>query len=351
MLNILFVGPLRPGSTTLHRMTALQELGHQVQAIDTWHAAPSWHPLALKDRLVVRAYRHGSPVQPGYRDWADTNRALLTACRSGHWDLVWIEKGLTIEPATLASIGNDGRTRIVGYSPDDMLGRHNHSRQFLQGLPSYHAFFTTKSYNVAELKGLGCPAVFFIDNAFDPKTHRPVTLTPSQKQMLGGDVGFVGSFEQDRAESMRLLVRAGINVRVYGGNWMRAGRRRVANLDIEGNTVVAEDYARVICAFAINLHFLRKLNRDQQTTRSIEIPACGQLMLAERTQEHLALFEDGVEAIFFDSDEELLDKTRYFLKHPDQGEKIGQAGRERCLRSGYSNHHRLQQMIDIVRGL
>lgn len=267
-------------------------------------------------------------------------------------DLLWIDKGLTIEPETLAAVRQqNARTRIVGYSPDDMLARHNHSHQFLEGLAEYDAFFTTKSYNVAELTALGCPGVFFVDNAYDPHTHRPVALTREEKQAIGGDVGFIGSYERERAASMRVLARAGIPVRVYGGNWTRAGRKRMPELGIEGKTMIAADYARVICSFEINLHFLRKANRDQQTTRSIEIPACGQLMLAERTQEHLSLFEDGVEAVFFDSNDELVDKVKYFRKRPEEGKKIGLAGRERCLRSGYSNHDRLQHMLRIVEAL
>ncbi|GAI07177.1 unnamed protein product, partial [marine sediment metagenome] len=59
-------------------------------------------------------------------------------------------------------------TVIAGYSPDDMAGRHNQSSQFLKALPFYDTYFTTKSYNVDELKNLGCPNVKFIENAYDP---------------------------------------------------------------------------------------------------------------------------------------------------------------------------------------
>ena len=91
--------------------------------------------------------------------------------------------------------------------------------------------------------------------------------------------------------------------------------------------------------------FLRKINRDLQTTRSIEIPACGGFMLAERTEEHQTLFEESKEADFFSTNEELLDKIRFYLANPDIRLKIALAGRERCEKSGYSHESTLSKII------
>ena len=82
-----------------------------------------------------------------------------------------------------------------------------------------------------------------------------------------------------------------------------------------------------------------------QTQRSIEIPACGGFMLAEQTDEHLELFEEGKEVEFFENENELLDKINYYLSHPEERKKIAAAGRKRCLKSGYSNQDRMNEMF------
>jgi spore maturation protein CgeB len=110
--------------------------------------------------------------------------------------------------------------------------------------------------------------------------------------------------------------------------------------------VIEDDYAAAISATRINLAFLRKSNRDLQTTRSVEIPACGGFMLAERTAEHQELFAEGFEAAYFEGAEELIAKTNYYLAHEDERARIACAARRRCLRDDYSYAGRLRAAIE-----
>jgi spore maturation protein CgeB len=336
-LRILYVGPLVAGSTTIQRLRALRGLGHQLAEVTTAEGAFARVKLTFVSRLRRKIL--------GLEDRAGANARIRQRMRDERFDAIWIDKGLTIQPATLRAIrGLQPACRIVGFSPDDMMNPANQSRHFLRGLHLYHCFITNKSYNVAELKALGCPRVVFMDNGFDPATHRPVPVTADERKRLGGPVGFIGQWEPDRARSLRSLARAGVPVRVWGYTWERM-RAVPPGLVLENRPVWGEDYAKAICAFDINLCFLRKVNRDRQTTRSLEIPACGAFMLAERTDEHLRLFEEGKEAEFFSDDRELLAKTRYFLEHPQERLKIAQGGYDRCIRSGYSYPERLRKVL------
>ena len=334
--RILFVGPLVPGSTALQRCLTFRRLGHEVLAVDELPAP--WSKVALT--LPYRAFhRLGGP-----HDLAGVNRQLRAVDAGFAPHLLWIEKGLTVEAATLRMLRQRWPQAVMlNYSGDDMFNPRNQSRQWRAGLRLYDLFVTTKRHNVSELREAGVRDVFHVEKAFDPLVHRPMPVTPEVRARFGGEVGFIGWPEAERAASMLHLARCGVPVRIWGP-WGRL-RPLHPNLRVEGRPLWSDDYASAISAFRINLCFLRKANRDRHTTRSVEIPACGGFMLAERTEEHLALFEEDREAAYFSSDDELHDKVRWFLAHEDERARIARAGRRRCWTGGYTYEQRLEQVF------
>ena len=342
-LRMVYIGWLSPGQTSLQRLHALEGLGHSVTGVDATPPPKPW-VLELPHRVSGKLFRAGFDAF-GPRDRNGENASVQRLFREAEWDVLWVDKGTTVEAETLAKVRRfQPRCRIVGYSGDDMTCRVNQSKPFLQSLPLYDVYFTTKSYGVGELKSLGAKEVHFVGNAYDSSTHRPMAVDVNDREHFGGRVGFIGAYEAERCRSIEFLAANGVPVRVWGPNWPSKSISK--GFRVEKRCLWGDDYVLAICAFDINLGFLRKINRDLQTTRSVEIPACGAFMLAERTDEHQALFEEGKEAEYFDSDEELLDKVRYYLAHEDERKSIAAAGRDRCIRSGYSNETRLSKMLE-----
>src|SRR3990172_1228568 len=138
---ILYVGSLEPGGTSLQRMQALIDLGHEVLPVNGRHDFLN-NRLALIHRI---RYRLGIPA-----DSTKANHRIRHLIKERVFDVLWIDKGLTVTPRTLRMVREiSPKTIIAGYSPDDMTVRNNNSFWFLKGLKFYQVYFTTKSFGVS----------------------------------------------------------------------------------------------------------------------------------------------------------------------------------------------------------
>lgn len=335
-LRMLLVGP--QSGTTSQRARAFVDLGHEVVTLDTGE------PLSGIRSLISRvSYRLRRPLDSNH-----VNRAIVRVASEQLPDLVWVEKGLLVQPQTLAEVRRvSPTTRIVSYSPDDMFNPSNQSRAYLQSIPLYDVHVTTKTYNVDELTAAGARRVLFTNNAFDPHTHRPLELTDAEIAKYGSEVAFIGGFEDDRAQHILALAEAGIEVTVWCAHWPKRGFNH-PRIRVKREFLAGIEYSKGIVGSRICLGFLRKCNRDRQTTRTMEIPACGVFMLAERTEEHRQLFTEGKEAEFFESAEELVEKCRFYLGHEENRRAVAAAGRRRCIEAGYGNPETLCAVLDRI---
>lgn len=346
-LSILFIGMVNScqgHSTTKHRYKALLDLGFKVDVIDTT-GTPSFLS-ELYYRVCNKLFNLGLPVK--LPDLERNNRRLISQIGKYKYELIWIEKNLVLEKKTFDKIRSLlPKVKIIGFSPDDMNARHNQSYNFLQTLPLYDFFITTKSYNVMELTALGAKKVIFINNGYDPETFHPYSINHGDLPISNNGICFIGTYEESRALFLLHLAENGLIVNVYGDNWHKFKRSHV-NLIIHYIPLYGEDFAKACSFFKINLCFLRKINRDLQTTRSVEIPACCAFMLAERSVEHDYLFLEGYEAEYFSTKDELLSKCLFYLNHDSERIEIAKHGLERCKKSKYSNTERIMVALEDI---
>jgi spore maturation protein CgeB len=339
-MRVLFVGPIQPYLTTAARLDAMRELGLAVEALDQ-------RPYVSPRGRWMRALTHWSLLTPGVFAF---NRDLLSRAREARPALVWIEKGVFVFPRTLRALRRElPGAALVYHNTDDWKGRDRlhqlHWRYLLRGLELYDVHITSNLHNVREFREAGLPHVLHMELAANPTVRDPGPLSEAERSVLGAPVGFIGHWEPVTERLVLRLVRDGIGVKVYGQGWDDAEHRDELEGVVQYRWIDGDEYARAIVSFDINLGIVSKWNRNHTASRSFQIPALGAFLMHERNELMTRYFREGEEAEFFDSEDELLEKCRHYLAHPDERRRVAEAGRRRCRESGYFEIDRVREVL------
>lgn len=250
--------------------------------------------------------------------------------------------------------------RTVSCNNDDPFGPKAHGsvpwhhhflwHWYLKCLPVFDVNFFYRKINCAEAMAYGAKHAEVLLPYFLPWQDRPVELTDDERKRYKTDVVFVGHYEPDGREGkIRALASTGLKVKLWGGHYW--SRNVLGDLYNELAPIVpaeGEEYAKALCGAKVCLCFLSKLNRDTYTRRCFEIPACGKVMLAERTDDLVRFFKEDEEACFFSSTEELVRKTQWLVDNPDIRERIARAGWRRVWADGHDVGSRAAVFIETV---
>jgi spore maturation protein CgeB len=319
----------------------LRELGHDVICADSDAGFERYRRLHWR---VVRRLRAG-PLARHRRVHA---AQLIEQARRERPQIVLILKGVHIGPEAVHALRALGAwVAIINH--DDFFSENpaNRSRVQRLALPAYDFVFVTREVNVAEVRPLN-PHVEFLPFAYHPAIHRPLAIAPDERARWCSDVTFVGSWERERCHLLEALVRqVPARYAIWGSMWDRASRRSPLQPYLHQHDVVMDEMAKAIGGASIALGFLRKKNRDDYTQRSFEIPACGGLLLAERTERHRSFYREGVEAEFFDParPQELIEKVRSLLGDEPRRRRLREAGRAALLRQHHTYRDRLERLL------
>ncbi len=263
-------------------------------------------------------------------------------------DIFWTEMGKLVYPSTIRKIRERCGCIMVNTYSDDFLDPMKRSRQYTRSIPHYDHIFTPRKINFPELYACGAQSVHMFWKGYNPDMHFPETLTPEEMKLYGTDVVFIGHGEPSRVEPFNRLAEVIPNMKVWGNEWHKCTLPEPLRSKIQFRGAEFDEYRKAMCGAKIGIQYLSLWARDGQASRSFEIPACGVFMLADRSEEHQASFEEGKEAEFFSSTDELVDKAKFYLAHDDLRRRIAQAGHRRCVESGYSNYDRIKTMLDAV---
>lgn len=325
-MRIAYVG-VKAG-TSLHRADALRRLGHEVE-----HFSPDDH--LPTGRLVERwNWETGGAFCARRAD-----QGVLAEIGDREFDVLWVDHGRYTGPTLVREARRRGMRSVV-YNHDDPFGFRDRLSwaTYKRTVPEYDLVVVVREPNVAEAKRLGARDVLKVWRSADEVAHRRQELTPVQTEEFRSDALFIGMWMPERGPFLARLVELGVKPTIVGGRWDRAREWPKLKPFVKGGVTDTDfEYAaRIQCATAC-LGLLSQGNRDLHTTRSLEIPAIGGLFCAQRTPEHMELYEDGVEAVFWDDADECAARVKELVADPAKAAEIARRGHERCLANGTMN--------------
>lgn len=337
-LSVLYIGSLAGWCNSLRRYRALKDIHIRTEAINT-------DPYILAK--YISGLQHHLNFGPGVYG---LNKKIRKAIRIKNYDVVLVDNKPYLTAKTLRYIKSyQPSARIANLLTDDPFGRYTRSWSLLKRTaPLYDMFFVQRKVNIEELKNKGAKRVEICYRSFDPEYNRPIELNDIEYKKYHTPVGFVGTYENVRASYVAYLIQNNIPVAVTGNDWPNGEYWDVIKPFYKGPSVYEEEYIKTINGMEIALHFLRHGNRDEQDSRTFEIPACKVFMIAESSGLHLQLFKENEEAVFFKSKEELLEKVKLYQSAKEESARIALNGYNRCFSSGYDHQSRMKNVIEKI---
>jgi spore maturation protein CgeB len=358
-VKILYLGEIDPGQTALMRMRALERLGHLVCGV---HTSKPWKRGSWGMRQLQRRIHRGPIVEK-------INSTILSAARQFKPAVVWADKQDCLRAETIEELRGLG-AKTVHFTPDPYFSLDwKRTRLMDEAMRTFDALVYCKSYEREQYEAIGKPTVY-MPLGYCDEVHRPLASEDARWRCA---IGFLGGWEPRRESLLHAVAAAGFDLKIWGKYWefLRDGKwsprrhmilHQLAGKDRfqfhrdellsrahQGGEVYEDDYARALTGSRIGLGFVRKVCPDQHTTRTFEIPACGSLLLADRTQEHQQFFEEGKEAEFFSSCAELLDKLKFYCSNEAARKGVANRGYRRCKDGGYAYVCRLRTVLDVMK--
>ncbi len=341
-MKILFISRKTPNTDA--RFNALTRAGHEVDFLNSDRLFPF-------PSRVLRLFL----TMPFGAFLVDimARRALKRELkRSPNYSLVFMNQCVALGPLSVCWLQSE-IGKILNYVNDDPFGNSSYWRwrNFLKTVPLLDLLVVVRPQNVEEAKQWGARHVHRVYMAADSILHKSLQETSEDRVQWGVKVAFIGSYFPERGPFLAKLVECGVPLAIYGPDWDRAPEWELLKPYFRKGRVLGDDYVKAIQYADICLGLLSKQNRDAHTTRTFEVPCIGSLLCAEKTTEHLSLFSEGEEAVYFESAEECATLCRELLEEPKLISEIATAGHRRFIQLNQTNDKVMAEILSVFHSI
>lgn len=318
-LRVLLIGASRaPDSMESHIFDTMVSMGAVPEYISPSVRVEAFGPLA--NSILHRATHTFLREPERLLEWRLLERAARFAP-----DVVLTMMGNQLSPKTVARLRKRVNAPIVCWCQDHLgtLGR-----QYLLGA-EYDAVFLKDRYMHDLFSNMikGTP-FFYLPEACNPRVHRSLELTQEEFARYGCEVMIFGSLYYYRQAILQRLDQFDLKRWGNAPAWMvnRLSKSHV------GPDIVLDDKVKAVRAARIALNPLHYAEVNSLNCRAFELAGCGAFQLITHKPVLSEHFTPGVELDSFHSVDELIDKVRHYLRHPETAAEMARRGQIRAHR-------------------
>lgn len=342
MLRVLVVLPFYGGSLPVGRFAAegLKEAGCLVETFESPDFYPAYEALkslkAGSDRLDA--------LQNAFLQFI--GQAVTAKVEAFAPDLVLALAQAPLSRVTLGRLRRQGVPTAMWFVEDFRL--FTYWRAFA---PHYDLFAVIQTEPfLQELADIGVKNALYLPLAALPSFHRPLDLSPAEREEFGSPLSFVGAGYPNRRRAFRQFVERGL--KIWGTEW-EDEPALAPIVQRKGTRISPEDCVRIFNASDINFNLHSSVlpenlvsRGDFVNPRTFELAACGAFQLVDERRLLPDLFDESELAVFR-SMEEMEEKIAYYRTRPDERRAMAGRARARAL-ADHTYARRMRSLLDFA---
>ncbi len=201
---------------------------------------------------------------------------------------------------------------------------------------------------ISLLSEIGQKNSLYLPMAALPDFHTPQTLTPVEQKNFGADIGFMGAGYPNRRVAFRKFAYK--NFKIWGTEW--DGEVMLAHhIQGQGMRISPEDTVKIYNATKVNINLHSSIQSkelvpmgDFVNPRTFELAAIGAFQVVDKRELMSELFPEDT-LVTFSTPEEMLEKTEYYIAHPEERHAFSNAARAHVL-AHHTYEHRMQSLLE-----
>ena len=312
-MNILFIG--QNSISSKHKFITLKKIYKNVDIVDGYKAF-------IFNNISQKIFWHISS-----KVFASMLNNFFLKKINKFYDLIFVDSGELIGEKLILLLKKKTK-KIVYYCNDNPFVSRDKQRWKLSlgSLKYYDLIVFHNQSRIKPSKKYGVKKHLLVLPSYQKKVHCPQKLSIIHRKKYIHEVIFIGTWEKERGAFFKKIIQLGLNLKIYGTGWEKDKNYNFLKRYVKLGHVNDPHYSRLIYYSKIAICLTNFGNKDNITKRSIEIPAIGTLMCANRTSAHSKIFLENKEVVLFRDANECYKKCIQLLSNPKKIKKIAKLG-------------------------